>query len=53
MRPVLSNPPLCTYKELQDGTYSLTDIGAMNDALDVKAENEARAHEAAKAQERR
>ena len=49
MRPVTSVPPLCTLKELQDGTYTLTDVALMNDALDVRAENEWRAHEAERA----
>lgn len=48
MRPVVSVPPLCTLKQLQDGTYTLTDVAMMNDALDVRDENEYRAHEAAR-----
>lgn len=40
---------MCSLKELQDGTYSLTDVALMNDALDVKDENEFRAQAAAEA----
>ena len=32
-RPVLHNPPLCAWKELKDGTYSLNDLADMHDAL--------------------
>lgn len=35
-RPVLSEPPLCTLKELEDGTYSLMDVLLMNELLDLK-----------------
>lgn len=52
MRPTLSDPPMCRLKELQDGTYTLTDVALMNDALDIKAENQRRAYEAAKAKSR-
>lgn len=52
MAPVVSMPPLCTLKELQDGTYTLTDVALMVDALEVRAENEYRANEAAKAKAR-
>jgi len=41
MIPVLSTPPLCRLKELQDGTYDLADVALMIDALMVKADNEA------------
>ena len=40
MRPVLSG--LCKYESLTDGTLSLADVADMNDALDVKNENERR-----------
>lgn len=40
MRPVLEG--LCKYESLKDGTLDLEDIAKMNDALDVKAENEKR-----------
>jgi hypothetical protein len=45
-RPVLAG--LCTLKELEDGSYTLADVVDMNDALDVKDENERRYYEAMK-----
>ena len=35
-RPMLSDPPMCTLKELQDGTYSIIDLTLMNELLDLK-----------------
>jgi hypothetical protein len=40
MRPVLEG--LCKYESLLDGTLDLADIARMNDALNVKQENERR-----------
>lgn len=40
MRPVLEK--MCSYESLKDCTLDLGDIARMNDALDVKAENEDR-----------
>lgn len=40
MRPVIEK--LCDYKSLRDGSLDLEDVAKMNDALDVKAENENR-----------
>lgn len=40
LRPVLAG--CCRYESLVDGTLSLEDVACMNDALDVRAENEAR-----------
>lgn len=40
MRPVLEG--LCKYESLFDCTLDLSDIARMNEALDVKAENERR-----------
>lgn len=40
MRPVLEG--LCHYESLKDCTLDLTDIATMNEALDVRAENERR-----------
>lgn len=34
-----SDPPLCTLKELKDGTYDLADVAFMNDILLVDADN--------------
>lgn len=38
----------CTYEGMIDGTYSLADIARMNDALDVRAENQWRQDEVAR-----
>lgn len=40
MRPNLEG--LCSYESLKDGTIDLVDIARMNEALDVKIENERR-----------
>lgn len=37
---------MCRYESLKDGTLDLADIALMNDALAVKADNEARARAA-------
>lgn len=50
MRPVLEG--LCKYESLLDGTLGLEDILVMNDALDVKYENEARYRKATEKNER-
>lgn len=34
---------LCRFESLKDGTLDLADIALMNDALTVKADNEAKA----------
>lgn len=38
MRPVMAG--LCRYESLKDGTLTLCDIAALNDALDVREDNE-------------
>jgi hypothetical protein len=38
MRPVMRNPPLCTLAELQDGTYSITDLADFHEAMDIEDE---------------
>ena len=43
MRPVLEG--LCKYESLKDGTLDLADIAFMNEALDVKFENQNRIQE--------
>lgn len=48
MRPVLRG--LCKYESLLDGTLNLCDVALMNEALDVEAENAARAQEAMRSQ---
>ena len=40
LRPVIEG--MCLYESLLDGTVSLADVAKMNDALDVRAENERR-----------
>lgn len=40
LRPVLEG--MCRYESLLDGTLGLEDIAKMNEALDVKFENEKR-----------
>jgi hypothetical protein len=45
MRPVLEG--LCKYESLIDGTLGLMDIARMNEALEIRDENQARANEAA------
>ena len=37
-RPILSEPPLCSLKELKDGTYDIDDLADMHEALDAKEE---------------
>ena len=44
LRPVLEG--LCKYESLLDGTIDLADITKMNEALDVRAENEKRYYKA-------
>ena len=44
MRPVMAG--MCLYESLKDGTLNIEDIMLMNAALDAKAENERRYHEA-------
>ncbi len=39
-RPVLEG--MCKYESLLDGTLGMVDLAKMNDALDVKYENESR-----------
>jgi len=35
-RPLLVDPPMCTLRELQDGTYSIEDLAMLNELLDFK-----------------
>lgn len=44
MRPVLGG--LCKYESLLDGTLGLHDVAMLNEALDVRDENQARYYEA-------
>jgi len=36
VKPMLVNPPLCTLKELQDGTYRLYDLEMFHQILEIK-----------------
>lgn len=40
MRPLIAG--MCRYESLKDGALSLADVAMMNDALDVREENERR-----------
>lgn len=40
LRPVIEG--MCSYESLKNGALDLEDFALMNDALDVKAENERR-----------
>lgn len=44
MRPVLEG--LCKYESLVDGTLNLADVARMNEAIDVRDENQARYNDA-------
>tara|TARA_R110000782_G_C14801543_1_gene411902 strand:- start:1494 stop:1649 length:156 start_codon:yes stop_codon:yes gene_type:complete len=35
-RPLLSDPPMCSLAELQNGTYSIDDLMMMHELLDLK-----------------
>lgn len=34
----MRDPPLCTLKQLQDGTYSINDLADFHEAMDEEAE---------------
>lgn len=36
VKPLLVNPPMCTLKELQDGTYSIYDLEMMHQIIEIK-----------------
>jgi len=50
LRPVVER--MCQYESLLNGTLDLCDIALLNEALDVRAENEARIQEAVDARRR-
>jgi len=35
-RPLLNEPPMCSLKDLQDGTYSMEDLMTMHELMDLK-----------------
>ena len=45
LRPVIAG--MCKYESLIDGTLTMVDVAIMNDALDVRADNDYLAAEAA------
>jgi len=51
MRPVLEG--LCNYESLVNGALDLADVSRMNEALDVRNENQARAQDAVNAEQGR
>ncbi len=36
IRPLLVSPPMCTLRELQDGTYNIADLETIHQILDLK-----------------
>lgn len=42
MRPVMRDPPLCTLRELKDGTYGINDLADLHEAMDEEAEYQRR-----------
>jgi hypothetical protein len=48
MRPVMRDPPLCSLRQLQDGTYSINDVADFHEAMDEEAEYQRRFDEARK-----
>ena len=50
MRPVIEQ--MCKYESLKDGTLDLEDFMRMNDALNVRDENNRRLQEAAERERR-
>lgn len=41
-RPCVSEPPLCQYYQLKDGTYTLADLMDMHEVLDEREEYQRR-----------
>ena len=50
MWPVMAEPPMCSYRDLHDGSLRLADVAQMVDALAARDENRRRAHQAAQAE---
>jgi hypothetical protein len=36
IKPLLVSPPMCTLKELQDGTYTIADLETMHQLIELK-----------------
>lgn len=48
MRPVMRDPPLCSLRQLQDGTYSINELADLHEAMDEEAEYQRRFDEVRK-----
>ena len=46
MRPVARDPPLCTLRELKDGTYTINDLADFHELMDEEEEYAARYRDA-------
>ena len=44
----MRDPPLCTLRQLQDGTYTINDLADFHEAMDEEAEYQRRFDEARK-----
>jgi hypothetical protein len=42
----MRDPPLCSLRELQDGTYNINDLADMHEAMDAEVEHAARVEKA-------
>ncbi len=42
MRPIMRTPPLCTLRELKDGTYDINDLADFHEAMDEEDEYQRR-----------
>jgi hypothetical protein len=42
----MRDPPLCTLKELRDGTYNINDLADFHEAMDEEAEYQQRYEDA-------
>lgn len=36
VKPLLTDPPMCSLKELQDGTYTLYDLEVFHQIIEIK-----------------
>lgn len=45
MRPAMRDPPLCTLRELKDGTYTINDLADFHEAMDEEIEYQRRTEE--------
>ena len=41
----MRDPPLCTLRELRDGTYTINDLADFHEAMDAEEENAKRVEE--------